>query len=199
MSTGLEASIVTPGSTAPDASLTTPAIDAVSCWAIACVGSSASTPSNAVHFANRTILSTSLNKERHPVYREHTLQPCSAECKEVSVLAKTLIVKTFQMTRIRVSSLAIPLLMAIMSAGCMQRTPARDAGVTSILPDGLPSTFFVAGSIGDGMRAEERPRVAQVQIVDLDQDGLADVIVCDALRDTIGWIRQSPRGTYTET
>ena len=49
------------------------------------------------------------------------------------------------------------------------------------------------------MRAEERPRIAQVSIVDLDRDGLPDIIVCDALRDTIGWIRQFPKGTFTET
>lgn len=41
--------------------------------------------------------------------------------------------------------------------------------------------------------------MAQVQIVDLDSDGLPDIVVCDALRDTVGWIRQSPRGTFTET
>jgi len=68
-----------------------------------------------------------------------------------------------------------------------------------MLPDGPPSTFFSARPIGDGIRAEERPRVAQVQIVDLDRDGLPDIVVCDALRGTVGWIRQSPKGTFTET
>src|SRR5439155_19527755 len=41
--------------------------------------------------------------------------------------------------------------------------------------------------------------VAHVQIADLDNGGLADVVVCDALRDTVGWIRQSPKGVFTET
>lgn len=37
-----------------------------------------------------------------------------------------------------------------------------------------------------------------VQAVDLDADGLLDVVVCDAGRDCISWIRQSPRGVFTE-
>ena len=36
-------------------------------------------------------------------------------------------------------------------------------------------------------------------IADLDGDGLPDVLVCDALRDRVSWIRQFPRGSYTET
>ena len=35
-------------------------------------------------------------------------------------------------------------------------------------------------------------------MVDLDRDGLGDIIVCDALRAVVGWIRQSPRGVFTE-
>jgi hypothetical protein len=37
-----------------------------------------------------------------------------------------------------------------------------------------------------------------VAIADLDRDGLNDVLVCDALRDRVAWIRQSPAGTYEE-
>src|SRR5439155_20722467 len=43
-----------------------------------------------------------------------------------------------------------------------------------------------------------RPRIANVQIVDLDQDGLADVLVCDALRNRVTWIRQLSKDTFTE-
>ena len=35
-------------------------------------------------------------------------------------------------------------------------------------------------------------------IADLDRDGLGDVLVCDALRNVVAWIRQSPRGVFTE-
>ena len=48
------------------------------------------------------------------------------------------------------------------------------------------------------MQKDERPQISHVAIADLDRDGLMDVLVCDALRNLIGWIRQSPRGTFTE-
>jgi len=35
-------------------------------------------------------------------------------------------------------------------------------------------------------------------MVDLDRDGLMDVLACDALRNILVWIRQSPKGTFTE-
>ena len=35
-------------------------------------------------------------------------------------------------------------------------------------------------------------------MVDLDRDGLMDVLACDALRNVLVWIRQSPKGTFTE-
>jgi hypothetical protein len=52
--------------------------------------------------------------------------------------------------------------------------------------------------LGDPPRGEERPQIANVAIADLDRDGLGDVLVCDALRGIVGWIRQSPRGVFTE-
>src|SRR5204863_1557251 len=42
-------------------------------------------------------------------------------------------------------------------------------------------------------------RIANVEIADLDRDGLPDILVCDAAKNTITWIRQSPPGVYTET
>lgn len=43
------------------------------------------------------------------------------------------------------------------------------------------------------------PVITHVALADLDQDGLLDVLVCDAKANAIGWIRQSPRGVFTET
>ena len=40
--------------------------------------------------------------------------------------------------------------------------------------------------------------ISHVAIADLDADGLPDVLVCDAFRNLVAWIRQSPRGTFTE-
>ena len=70
------------------------------------------------------------------------------------------------------------------------------AGTTAA--DG-PSSLFSRRSIGDPIRGEERPHIAHVAIADLDRDGLADVLVCDAIRNQLTWIRQSPRGTFTES
>jgi hypothetical protein len=52
--------------------------------------------------------------------------------------------------------------------------------------------------IGVTAQGEERPLISHVAVVDLDRDGLVDVLACDALRDRVVWIRQSPKGTYTE-
>jgi hypothetical protein len=43
-----------------------------------------------------------------------------------------------------------------------------------------------------------RPLITNVQIVDLDGDGIRDVIACDARRNRVIWYRQAPRGQWTE-
>ena len=68
---------------------------------------------------------------------------------------------------------------------------------SAVLQKGPPSDFFARSAIGDPVR-DERPRIAYVTIADLDRDGLPDVLACDALRNRIGWIRQFPKGTFTE-
>jgi hypothetical protein len=70
---------------------------------------------------------------------------------------------------------------------------------SGILPRGAPSDFFTSQAIGDPIRGAERPLISNVQIVDLDRDGLADVLVCDVLANRVTWIRQSPKGTFTES
>ena len=49
-----------------------------------------------------------------------------------------------------------------------------------------------------GFPIKDHPLITHVAIADLDQDGLMDVLVCDAAANRIGWIRQSPRGKFTE-
>ena len=74
------------------------------------------------------------------------------------------------------------------------------AEVEAVAPSssGAAGSLFLARAIGHPPREEERPQIAHVAIVDLDRDGLSDVLVCDAFRNILTWIRQSPRGTYTE-
>jgi len=50
-----------------------------------------------------------------------------------------------------------------------------------------------------GMKFTEPPLISHLQAVDLDGDGLLDVIDCDAKNNTINWIRQYPAGVYTES
>lgn len=42
------------------------------------------------------------------------------------------------------------------------------------------------------------PVITHVAMADLDGDGLLDVLVCDALANTVSWIHQSPRGVFNE-
>lgn len=42
------------------------------------------------------------------------------------------------------------------------------------------------------------PWITHLSIVDLDADGLLDVLVCDAKLKRVSWIQQKPAGTYTE-
>jgi hypothetical protein len=85
-------------------------------------------------------------------------------------------------------------------AGCSPtERPAPPDSRGSILPKGLPSTFLVRQPIGAALAPRERPQIAHVNVADLDVDGLADVIACDVLKNQVVWIRQSPRGTFTET
>ena len=71
---------------------------------------------------------------------------------------------------------------------------ARDA----ILPEGAPSDFFTPRPVGDPRGENERPQIAHVAVVDLDADGLPDVLACDAVRNRVAWIRQFPAGIWTE-
>jgi hypothetical protein len=57
---------------------------------------------------------------------------------------------------------------------------------------------YVGVAIGAPAADFGRPLVTNVQIVDLDQDGLADVLYCEGQKNSVRWIRQSPRGTFVE-
>ena len=88
-------------------------------------------------------------------------------------------------------------LSACQSPGRETVDPARDER-SAILPKGPSSDFFLPHPVGEPLRGNERPRISNVQIVDLDLDGIPDIVVCDALRNRMSWMRQFPRGVYTE-
>ena len=68
----------------------------------------------------------------------------------------------------------------------------------AILPAGSPSDFFSPRTVGDPILEKKRPQISNVQIVDLDHDGLTDILVCDVIRSQVTWIRQFPKGIHTE-
>ncbi len=66
----------------------------------------------------------------------------------------------------------------------------------AILPPGEKIDFLVSEPIGNDFTAP--PKIANVASVDLDQDGLMDVVVCDCENNYVSWIRQQPLGTFQE-
>src|SRR3569833_2925246 len=56
--------------------------------------------------------------------------------------------------------------------------------------------YFSKRSIG--RPAEGTPWITDLTIVDLDGDGLKDILVCDARRNRVSWIRQTQLGVFEE-
>jgi hypothetical protein len=65
-------------------------------------------------------------------------------------------------------------------------------------PSRFPASPLPLGQRPLGPGPGHRPIVCNVQITDLDRDGLPDVLACDARRGRVLWYRQAPRGTWTE-
>ncbi|MBT5901311.1 MAG: VCBS repeat-containing protein [Opitutaceae bacterium] len=62
-----------------------------------------------------------------------------------------------------------------------------------------PALSFAPEAIGTTVAEFGRPEVTHVQIVDFDQDGLPDVLYCEATTNTVRWIRQISRNVFNET
>ena len=62
--------------------------------------------------------------------------------------------------------------------------------------DPLGPEYFSQRPIGNA--ADGAPWIADVLIVDLDQDGLKDILVCDGRRNQVSWIRQVRLGVFEE-
>lgn len=65
-------------------------------------------------------------------------------------------------------------------------------------PTVFPQLEYVPVAIGAPLAEFGRPVVTNLDLVDLDGDGLLDVLYCEAQKNTVRWIRQSPRGVFTE-
>jgi hypothetical protein len=82
--------------------------------------------------------------------------------------------------------------------------PARPASITDAIATAPAVTrgerldFLQPQPVGEAFAATDRPMIANVAVVDLDRDGLADVVVADAATNRVTWVRQSPAGRFTE-
>jgi hypothetical protein len=94
---------------------------------------------------------------------------------------------------------AVFLLLAALAAcavitGCRPQSssppPSRAAQAPSYLE------YLKPQPIGEAIG--QPPWIAHATAVDLDRDGLLDVVFCESKDSTIRWIRQSPRGVFTE-
>src|SRR6185436_769998 len=59
-----------------------------------------------------------------------------------------------------------------------------------------PALTYLPQAIG--LPVADHPMITHVAIYDLDADSLPDILVCDATANRVDWIRQSPRGVFTE-
>jgi hypothetical protein len=75
--------------------------------------------------------------------------------------------------------------------------PPAPAAAAPARPPG-PALVYEPAPIGALPGPEDRPMVTNLKIADLDQDGLPDVIYSECRENTVRWIRQFPRGTFTE-
>jgi len=76
---------------------------------------------------------------------------------------------------------------------------SKDEQNQPVSTDPPPIHLTPSSEIGGGVSKQDHPTIAHVRIADLDQDGLNDVLVCDVLGQQVGWIRQSPDGSFAET
>lgn len=69
-------------------------------------------------------------------------------------------------------------------------------GDSAASPSALGLDYFSQRPIGNP--PEDTPWITDLQIADLDGDGLKDILVCDAKRNRVCWIRQVRRGVFEE-
>lgn len=75
-------------------------------------------------------------------------------------------------------------------------TAGKNIESTDKIATGEKIDFLEKSAIGQEFT--EPPLIAHIQSVDLDDDGLLDVIVCDDRGNFVSWIKQNPVGVFTE-
>lgn len=80
----------------------------------------------------------------------------------------------------------------------MTKTESTDMNAENTAKTDTTTEVQFLDPVPVGRKFKEPPLIAHVQAVDLDGDGLLDVLNCDDKNNTINWIRQYPKGTFTE-
>lgn len=82
-----------------------------------------------------------------------------------------------------------------LSAGCERAAALRPAAPRPAAP-AAPERLLQPQAIGAS--ASRPPWIAHVTTVDLDRDGLLDVVACEAQDNQVLWLRQTSRGMFAE-
>ena len=76
--------------------------------------------------------------------------------------------------------------------------PIRSNARPAAAPARSIALEYVPTAIGAPVSEFVRPLTTFVRLADLDADGLLDVVYCEGQKNTVRWIRQAPRGVFTE-
>jgi hypothetical protein len=81
----------------------------------------------------------------------------------------------------------------------MNKTAAKENVSLDVQNATIGSKIDFLDPVPVGLKFTEPPFISNVAAVDLDGDGLTDILVCDCKSNSVNWIHQSPDGVYTET
>lgn len=101
---------------------------------------------------------------------------------------------------VQVSPFGLMLVLAMVGlGGCRRSDPPVRTRPAAVAKD--PAVFSPNSVRSEpiGAPAEVKPWMPHIATVDLDRDGLVDVIACDGQKNQISWIRQVARGKFEES
>lgn len=91
----------------------------------------------------------------------------------------------------------IALSIAVGDLWWVHRVQRADVGrIARAAPPARPRLVYHPEPVGDPVRG--RPMITHVRFADLDQTGLLGILACDVQSNSVRWLRQSPRGVFTE-
>ena len=85
---------------------------------------------------------------------------------------------------------------SFLAGGCRRAEPVL-SHVDETVPSLEDLNYLKASPVGAAF--EDRPWIAQVNAVDLDHDGLIDILACDVKANAVVWVRQAKPGTFGES